>query len=69
MKQRTLKSAFTVTGKGLHTGLTIEASFNPAPENHVYGRTHQHRLQYKEVQKEECTVCHIYTISSVADFR
>ena len=34
MKQRTLKSAFTVTGKGLHTGLTIEASFNPAPENH-----------------------------------
>ena len=34
MKKRTLKSAFTVTGKGLHTGLTIEASFNPAPENH-----------------------------------
>lgn len=34
MKQRTLKNAFTVTGKGLHTGLAIEATFNPAPENH-----------------------------------
>ena len=34
MKQRTLKSAFSVAGKGLHSGLNIEASFNPAPENH-----------------------------------
>lgn len=33
MKQRTLQKAFTVTGKGLHTGLAIEATFNPAPEN------------------------------------
>ena len=33
MKQRTLKSAFTVSGKGLHTGINIEASFNPAPDN------------------------------------
>ena len=34
MKQRTLKSAFSVAGKGLHSGLNIEASFNPAPKNH-----------------------------------
>ena len=34
MKQRTLKSAFSVAGNGLHSGLNIEASFNPAPENH-----------------------------------
>lgn len=33
MKQCTLKNAFTVNGKGLHTGLTIEATFNPAPDN------------------------------------
>ncbi len=30
MKQRTLKQPFTVKGKGLHTGLQIEATFNPA---------------------------------------
>ena len=34
MKQRTLSKSFTVSGKGLHSGLTIEASFNPAPANH-----------------------------------
>lgn len=33
MKQCTLQNVFTVSGKGLHTGLAIEASFNPAPEN------------------------------------
>ncbi len=36
MKQRTLKEAFSVHGKGLHTGLTIDAEFCPAPENHGY---------------------------------
>lgn len=36
MKQTTLKDSFTVTGKGLHTGLEIEATFCPAPENHGY---------------------------------
>lgn len=36
MKQRTLKNTFTVKGKGLHTGLEIEAVFCPAPENHGY---------------------------------
>lgn len=33
MKQRTLKDTFAVSGKGLHTGLAVEATFNPAPEN------------------------------------
>lgn len=36
MKQLTLKAPFTVSGKGLHTGLEIEATFLPAPENHGY---------------------------------
>lgn len=36
MKQLTLKEQFTVKGKGLHTGLEIEATFLPAPENHGY---------------------------------
>jgi UDP-3-O-[3-hydroxymyristoyl] N-acetylglucosamine deacetylase/3-hydroxyacyl-[acyl-carrier-protein] dehydratase len=33
MKQRTLKSDFTVSGKGLHTGIVITAHFCPAAEN------------------------------------
>lgn len=33
-KQRTLKDSFSISGKGLHTGLQIIATFLPAPENH-----------------------------------
>ena len=36
MKQLTLKESFTVSGKGLHTGLMIDATFCPAPDNHGY---------------------------------
>lgn len=36
MKQLTLNGEFSVKGKGLHTGLEIEATFCPAPENHGY---------------------------------
>ena len=36
MKQLTLAKEFTVSGKGLHTGLNITATFKPAPENHGY---------------------------------
>lgn len=36
MKQRTLKAAFNVSGKGLHTGMQINATFNPAPTGHGY---------------------------------
>lgn len=41
MKQTTLKASFSVAGKGLHTGLNVEATFNPAPENtgYVFKRT------------------------------
>lgn len=33
MKQKSLKSPFTVKGKGLHTGLDLVLSANPAPAN------------------------------------
>lgn len=33
MKQKTIKESFTFTGKGLHTGLIIDAVFLPAPSN------------------------------------
>ncbi|MDE6113984.1 MAG: bifunctional UDP-3-O-[3-hydroxymyristoyl] N-acetylglucosamine deacetylase/3-hydroxyacyl-ACP dehydratase [Muribaculum sp.] len=36
MKQQTLKESFKVHGKGLHTGLQIDAEFCPAPDNHGY---------------------------------
>lgn len=36
MKQQTLKESFSVSGKGLHTGLHITATFLPAPDNHGY---------------------------------
>lgn len=36
VNQRTLKNSFTLEGKGLHTGLNIHITFNPAPENHGY---------------------------------
>ena len=35
-RQHTLKESFTLKGKGLHTGLPITITFNPAPENHGY---------------------------------
>ncbi len=35
-KQKTLASGFSLQGKGLHTGLDIHITFNPAPENHGY---------------------------------
>lgn len=36
MKQTTIKNGFTLSGKGLHTGLDIVAEFCPAPDNHGY---------------------------------
>lgn len=35
-KQRTIKKAVSITGKGLHTGAPVTLTFNPAPENHWY---------------------------------
>jgi UDP-3-O-[3-hydroxymyristoyl] N-acetylglucosamine deacetylase/3-hydroxyacyl-[acyl-carrier-protein] dehydratase len=36
LKQNTLKGSFSLYGKGLHTGLSLTVTFNPAPENHGY---------------------------------
>jgi UDP-3-O-[3-hydroxymyristoyl] N-acetylglucosamine deacetylase/3-hydroxyacyl-[acyl-carrier-protein] dehydratase len=33
-KQKTIKQVFSLSGKGLHSGLEIELNFVPAPENH-----------------------------------
>ena len=35
-KQQTLKGSFALCGKGLHTGLSLTVTFNPAPENSGY---------------------------------
>lgn len=35
-QQKTLNNSFSLEGKGLHTGLQIRITFNPAPENHGY---------------------------------
>lgn len=36
LKQKTLKGSFSLYGKGLHTGLSLTVTFNPAPENTGY---------------------------------
>ena len=36
LKQKTLKGSFSLYGKGLHTGLNLTVTFNPAPDNHGY---------------------------------
>ena len=35
-RQKTLNGSFSLYGKGLHTGLSLTVTFNPAPENHGY---------------------------------
>ena len=36
LKQNTLNGSFSLCGKGLHTGLSLTVTFNPAEENHGY---------------------------------
>ena len=36
VRQNTLKGSFALCGKGLHTGLSLTVTFNPAPENTGY---------------------------------
>jgi UDP-3-O-[3-hydroxymyristoyl] N-acetylglucosamine deacetylase/3-hydroxyacyl-[acyl-carrier-protein] dehydratase len=40
-KQKTIRKAVTLKGKGLHSGIEVELTFNPAPANHgfVFQRT------------------------------
>jgi len=35
-KQRTLKAPVTLSGKGLHTGVQVKMTLNPAPDSHGY---------------------------------
>lgn len=35
-KQKTLKDSFSLSGKGLHTGLDLTVTFNPAPADYGY---------------------------------
>ena len=35
LKQKTLKDSFSLSGKGLHTGLDLTVTFNPAPADHA----------------------------------
>jgi UDP-3-O-[3-hydroxymyristoyl] N-acetylglucosamine deacetylase / 3-hydroxyacyl-[acyl-carrier-protein] dehydratase len=36
IKQKTIAKKVSLKGTGLHTGLNVEITFNPAPENHGY---------------------------------
>ena len=56
MKQRTLKAPFVVTGKGLHTGLHITATFKPAQVNTGY--------VFKRIDMDGCL---LYTSPSPRD--
>ncbi len=51
MKQTTLKESFSVCGKGLHTGMKINAEFLPAPENHGY------KIQRTDIEGEPVINC------------
>ena len=35
-KQKTINAPVTLKGKGLHSGVDVEITFKPAPENHGY---------------------------------
>ena len=48
VKQKTLKSNFTLNGIGLHTGKNIHVNFLPAPDNHG--------IKIKRVDLEELTI-------------
>ena len=35
-KQRTVAKPVSLKGRGLHSGIEVEVTINPAPENHGY---------------------------------
>ena len=51
MKQTTIMAPFSVSGKGLHTGMMINAEFLPAPENHGY------KIQRTDIEGEPIINC------------
>ena len=69
MKQCTLKDAFVVKGKGLHTGLEIEATFKPAPENfgRKFLRTHIEGAEPIEAVAENVVDTCRGTVSAAGD--
>lgn len=56
-KQRTLKGSFSLFGKGLHTGLSLTVTFNPAPENTGY------RIQRIDVDGQPIIDAHADNVS------
>lgn len=48
VKQKTLAKAFTIEGKGLHTGVNVSMVFKPAPVNHGF--------KFKRVDLEKKTI-------------
>ena len=54
LETKTLKDSFSLSGKGLHTGLDLTVTFNPAPDNHGY------KIQRIDVEGQP-------TIDAVAD--
>ena len=61
MKQLTLKADFSVNGKGLHTGVQVEATFKPAPENTGY--------IFKRIDLEGCPIIEALAENVVATNR
>lgn len=57
-KQRTLKKAVSISGTGLHTGLTANLTFKPAPEN--YG------IKFQRVDLKGSPIIHA-SIENVVD--
>ena len=51
MKQTTIMAPFSVSGKGLNTGMMINAEFLPAPENHGY------KIQRTDIEGEPIINC------------
>ena len=51
MKQLTLNAPFTLSGKGLHSGLRLTAEFCPAPENHGY------KIQRTDLERQPVIDC------------
>lgn len=61
MKQLTLKAEFSVSGKGLHSGMQVEATFKPAPENTGY--------IFKRIDFEGCPIIEALAENVVATNR
>lgn len=68
-KQLTLAKPFTLSGKGLHTGLNINATFQPAPEGHGYKiqRTDMEGQPVIDATAENVTSTHRGTVLKKGD--